>query len=202
VRRAQLGWHLYPTLPQRRAACFKGAIDAATSDLDQLARWSREFSGCNWSVVFCPSRIWGLDCDAPPYHQHDGITAHAALVKVRGPIPPWPQARTGSGGLLLIFRHAGEAIVGESGHPALGIYPRRGRQSQTPLPSRHHRIGRGCRWINVPWEVPSGLPRKHADPLPVRRLRDDLIRWNRVGPEVPGRAGPFGITKFVGCNGP
>src|SRR5947207_616237 len=86
-RVARLGWHLYPTSSRGRAACFEGASEAATNDLEQLARWSRHYSGCNWRVVCGPSGLWGLDCDVPPIHEHDGISALAALVKVHGPLP-------------------------------------------------------------------------------------------------------------------
>lgn len=133
-RVALLGWHLYPTSMRTKAACLRGATDAATCDLDQIERWSREFPGCNWRVVFGPSGLWGLDCDVPPGHAHDGIANLNALVKLHGPLPARPQARSGGGGLALFFRNDGEPIIGEAGHPALGIDPRRGRQSQTIPP--------------------------------------------------------------------
>jgi len=153
-RVALRGWHLYPASSRGKAGCIKNATDLATCDLDQLARWMREFPGCNWRVVFGPSRLWGLDCDVPPGHAHDGIANLAALVKLHGPLPPRPQARSGGGGLAVFFRHDGEPIIGEAGYPAAGIDPRRGRQSQTIPPSRHWRTGRQYRWITPPWEIP------------------------------------------------
>ena len=182
-RVALLGWHLYPTSMRTKAACLRGATDAATCDLDQIERWSREFRGCNWRVVFGPSGLWGLDCDVPPGHANDGIANLNALVKLHGPLPARPQARSGGGGLALFFRHDGEPIIGEAGHPALGIDPRRGRQSQTIPPSRHHRTGQPYRWLGAPWEInaplaPAWLLRLVAPPTPPpisdqpRRLRD------------------------------
>jgi hypothetical protein len=170
-RVALLGWHLYPTRVQTRAACFKSATDAATCDLDQIERWSREFRGCNWRVVFGPSSLWGLDCDVPPGHAHDGIANLNALVKVHGPLPARPQARSGGGGLVLFFRHDGAPIIGQAGHPAPGIDPRRGRQSQTIPPSCHHRTGQPYRWLIAPWEIdapiaPPWLLRLVAPPAP------------------------------------
>jgi len=152
-RVALLGWHVYPVSARGRRGCIKRITDLATCDLDQLERWSREFPGCNWAVLFGASKLWGLDCDVPPGHAHDGITNLANLVRVHGPLPNRPQARSGGGGLALFFRHDGEAIVGETGHPAPGIDPRRGRQSQTIPPSRHWRTGCPYRWIVAPWEV-------------------------------------------------
>jgi hypothetical protein len=153
-RVALIGWRIYPASNRGRAACITGPGVAATCDLDKLESWAREFPGCNWRVVFGPSGLWGLDCDVPPGHAHDGIANLNALVKLHGPLPARPQARSGGGGLALFFRHDGEPIIGEAGHPAPGIDPRRGRQSQTIPPSRHHHTGRHYRWITPPWELP------------------------------------------------
>lgn len=152
-RVALLGWHLYPASRHSKAACIKNGTDLATCDFGQLESWSREFPACNWRVVFGPSGLWGLDCDVPPGHAHDGIANLSALVRVHGPLPPRPQARSGGGGLALYFRHDGEPIIGGAGHPAAGIDPRRGRQSQTVPPSRHWRTGEPYRWITPPWEI-------------------------------------------------
>lgn len=152
-RVALLGWHLYPASARSKAACIKNPTWGATADLDQIARWSHAFPRCNWRVVFGPSRLWGLDCDVPPGHAHDGVAGLKALVAVHGPLPPRPTARSGGGGLGLFFRHDGERIIGEGGHPAPGIDPRRGQQSQTIPPSIHHRTKAPYRWLVAPWEV-------------------------------------------------
>lgn len=152
-RVALLGWRLYPASNRSKAGCFKGATDAATCDLNQLARWSREYPRANWRVVMQGSGIWALDHDVPPGHAHDGIANMAELTKVHGPLPPRPTARSGGGGLIVFFRHTDERIIGESGHPALGIDPRRGRQSQTIPPSIHIASHRPYRWITPPWEL-------------------------------------------------
>lgn len=113
-----------------------------------------EYPRCNWRVVFGPSRIWGLDLDVPSAtHAYDGIASLVELVKVHGPIPPRPQARSGGGGLGLFFAHTGERIVGDSNKPADGIDPRRGAQTQTIPPSIHIVTRRPYRWLVPPWEV-------------------------------------------------
>lgn len=150
---ALLGWHLYPSSSTSKAGCFKNATNLASCDLDVLAGWAKSYPRCNWRVVFGPSRIWGLDCDTPPLHAADGIAALASLVKVHGPLPPRPQARSGGGGLGLFFRHDGQRIVGDSGCPAPGIDPRRGRQSQTIPPSVHIVTRRPYTWLTPPWVV-------------------------------------------------
>lgn len=153
-RCALIGWRLYPASNRTRAACFKGATDAATYDLNQLARWSADYPNCNWRVVMTGSNIWGLDCDTPPIHAHDGVSALAQLVQTHGPLPPRPTVRSGGGGLAIFFDHkAGEKIIGDSGHPAPGIDPRRGRQSQTIPPSIHTATRRPYRWLVEPWQT-------------------------------------------------
>lgn len=151
---ALLGWHVYPASRHSRAACFEGAHLRATADLNTIARWSKEYPRCNWKVVFGPSGLWGLDLDVPSAtHKYDGIANLAALVRLHGPIPPRPQARSGGGGLGVFFRHVGERIRGEGNQPAPGIDPRRGAQTQTIPPSIHVVTKRPYRWLVPPWEV-------------------------------------------------
>jgi hypothetical protein len=150
---ALLGWHVYPCSRTSKAGAFKGAHLRATYDLNQIARWSAEHPRCNWRVIFGPSGIWGLDCDVPPLHQDDGVAALAALVTTNRALPPRPTMRSGSGGIGIFFRHAGEKIAGKGGIPAPGIDPRRGMQSQTIPPSIHTVTRRPYRWIVPPWQV-------------------------------------------------
>ena len=158
-RLALLGWRLHPSSRSSRAACFTDAVSAATSDLDQLARWSRQFPCCNWRVVMEGSGIWALDVDAPgPDHAADGITALAVLVAEHGPIAERPMTRSGGGGFALFFRHQGEPISGKTGTPVAGLDPRRGRLSVTIPPSIHHRTKLPYRWIVPPWELSPPAP--------------------------------------------
>ena len=153
-RVALLGWHLYPASTHTKAACFKSATDAATYDLDQLAKWSQEYPHCNWRVVVGPSKLWALDIDAPgPDHAADGIAAIRALIAANAPLPPKPTTRSGGGGSAIFFRHNGEPIAGKTGTPAPGIDPRRGRLSITIPPSIHIRSRRPYRWLVAPWDV-------------------------------------------------
>lgn len=153
-RVAAMGWHLYPSVVGGKAASFPGASDAATCDVEILREWEAEFNHPNWRVVFGPSNLIGLDLDVPPGHSHDGVAALAALAERNGGIPPRPTARSGGGGLGLFWRAPAVPIRGDTGHPAPGCDPRRGRQSQTIPPSRHWRTGAPYRWIIAPWDVP------------------------------------------------
>lgn len=150
---ALLGWRVYPACRSSKAGCFKGATDAASSDLGQIEAWCQEYHSCNWRVVMEGSGIWGLDLDTPPGHAHDGIGAFNVLVKSHGHLPTRPMLRSGGGGLAIFFRDDGHPISGASGVPRPGIDPRRGRQSQTIPPSRHHATGQPYRWLVKPWEV-------------------------------------------------
>lgn len=151
-RVALLGWALYPQSSRSRAACFEGATDAATADLDQLEAWSEQYPNCNWRVVCGPSLVWCLDLDRPPLHAHDGVGAFTELARKNG-VPPRPTMRSGGGGLAIFFRHTEEMIIGESGHPALGCDPLRGRQSHTIPPSIHPDTKQPYVWAVPPWKV-------------------------------------------------
>ena len=177
-RLALLGWRLHPAVNREgsRAACFKEATDASTSDLDQLERWSHQYPDCNWRVVMEGSGIWALDLDV---HEggENGIHALHALVNRHGDIPPRPTIRSGGGGLALFFSHRGEPITGKTQTPAPGIDPRRGRLTVTVPPSQHHRTRDRYRWIVAPWDVsPPPAPQWLLDavrppPEPVSQLR-------------------------------
>lgn len=168
---ALIGWHVYPCSRVSKAGAFKGAHLHATCDLNQLARWSKEYRSCNWRVVFGPSQIWGLDCDVPPLHKDDGVGNLAALIADHGSMPVRPTMRSGGGGIGIFFRHDGEKIIGEGGHPASGIDPRRGAQSQTIPPSIHTVTRKPYRWLVRPWQVnPPTAPAwllKLVEPPPV-----------------------------------
>lgn len=171
-RIALIGWHVFPGSSRTRAACFKGASEQASCDLDVLEQWSAEYPRCSWRLRMGQSGIWGLDLDVPsPWHAHDGVEAFKRLVDGR-PIPPRPMLRSGGGGLALFFAYTGGKIRGDSGRVAAGIDPRRGPQSQTIPPSAHYRNAVPYRWIVPPWEVP---------PPPAPEWLFDLFRE----PELP-----------------
>lgn len=153
-RVALLGWAVFPASQYSRASCFKGAHDAATHDLDTIETWCRDFHGCNWSVAFGLSHLWGLDIDAAgPTHAADGVSAFRDFAIAHGGLPRCPTTRSGGGGYAVFFKHAGEPIIGKSGHPAPGIDPRRGRQSVTIPPSIHVDTKRPYVWLRAPWDI-------------------------------------------------
>lgn len=186
-RLALLGWRLHPASQYSRAACIKDAAALATCDLDQLDAWSREFPRCNWRVVMGGSGIWAIDIDVPgPDHSANGIAEMARLVAIHGPLPPGPRVRTGGGGCALIFRDAGDPIIGKTGHPGPGLDPRRGRLTITLPPSIHTTTKRPYVWLTPPWEInPPVAPRWLLDavkppPEPVCRAPTPLREGDKA----------------------
>ena len=152
-RVALLGWHVYPMSRTAKCGCFKGAHEAATTDLDVIEGWAKLYPACNWRVVMGPSGLFGLDVDRPGTHKADGFAALQALLAVHGPLPPRPMTRTGgSGGAALFFRHEGEELRGEGGVPAPGLDPHRGAQAIVIPPSRHPITGGAYTWHFAPWD--------------------------------------------------
>ncbi|MDQ1077988.1 bifunctional DNA primase/polymerase [Pseudoroseomonas cervicalis] len=151
-RLALLGWRMVP-VSRNRAGFWKGYVDSATSDLDQLAEWGAKFPGCNWVVIPEGSGVWALDVDVPPKHE-DGVAALRALCERHGQLPPRPHGRSGSGGHLLIFKATPEAatLSCASGYVAKGLDAKARRNSFTIAPSRNG-DGLPYRWTVPPWEV-------------------------------------------------
>lgn len=159
-RVALIGWAVYPCSRTSKAGCFAGAAAAASTDLDQIERWARDYPGCNWRVVCGRSKVFALDVDKPGTHTADGFAALAGLVEQHGALPPRPMTRTGgSAGAALFFAHHGEPLRGKSGVPAPGLDPHRGNQAVVIPPSRHPVTGGAYTWRVPPWEVaPPPIP--------------------------------------------
>lgn len=150
-RLALLGWNMVPATA-RKKGMFKGYLDAATCDLDQLAAWSREYPRACWKVRPEGSGVWFLDVDVPgAAHDNDGVAALRALCDLHGPLPPRPHGRSPSGGHLLVFRDTGAPIRRGSGVPAPGLDTLHGRLCPMVAPS--WRGGGAYRWVVAPWDL-------------------------------------------------
>jgi len=180
-RLALLGWRLVPATASKKGM-FRGYLDVATHDLDQIAAWAREYPGCCWKAVPHGSGVWFLDVDVPGVaHQHDGAEALRALCDLHGPLPPRPHGRSPSGGHLLVFRDTGAPIRRGSGIPAPGLDTMHHRVCPMVPPSV--RGGGAYRWIVAPWDLapppaPDWLsallaPPQRPAPIARRRAPDD-----------------------------
>lgn len=178
---ALLGWRMYPASRHSKAACFKGATDLATTDLDTLEMWHRQYGPCNWRVVMSGSGIWALDVDRPSAdHAADGFKVMRRWVEQHGPLPECPRTRSGGGGAALIFRDAGHPICRRTGYPKPGLDPRHGRLTITVPPSIHLTTRAAYRWDRAPWDcslpvAPDWLldavkPPPEAAPMVVHRV--------------------------------
>jgi hypothetical protein len=176
-RVALLDWKLYPMCSTSKAGAFKGASDAATSDLATLEQLTAQYPGCGWRVKCGPSGLFILDVDRPGTHHADGFSALAGLVAKHGPLPERPMTKTGgSGGAALFFKHEGQHLRGQSGCPAPGLDPHRGSQAIVIPPSRHPVTGGAYTWRVAPWEVaPPPIPKwlaKMLTPPPEPKTRE------------------------------
>ncbi|WP_395371167.1 hypothetical protein [Komagataeibacter diospyri] len=50
VSRGPHGWHVLPMHTRSCAACFRGAVDHATCNLDTIVHWAARWPGCGWWV--------------------------------------------------------------------------------------------------------------------------------------------------------
>lgn len=171
-RLALLGWHLVPAT-QSKKGMFRGYIDAATHDLNQLEAWSAEYPGCCWKARPQGSGIWLLDVDVPgAEHSQDGVAALRSLCDLHGPLPARPIGRSPSGGYLLVFKDTGVAMTRGEGKPAPGLDTLHHRLCAMIAPSR--RKGGAYRWVIAPWELapppaPEWLLKLLAPPPPPPR---------------------------------
>jgi hypothetical protein len=151
-RIALLGWRCAPATRTKKGM-FRGYLDQATADLEQLGRWSHQYPGCCWKVIPAGSGVFGLDVDIPGAdHAADGVAVLRDLCALHGPLPPRPHGRSGSGGHLMVFRDDGHPIAAGSAKPAPGLDTCAGRNAFTVSPSRNKR-NQPYRWTVAPWEV-------------------------------------------------
>lgn len=190
-RIALLGWRCVPASRSKKGL-WKGYIDDATSDLEQLEQWASKNPGCCWKVIPQGSGVWALDVDrVGPEHANDGIAALKELVSENGDIPDRPHGRSAGGGHLLVFKDAGHPIRTKSGHPRPGLDPRAGRCAFTVSPSRT--ASGSYRWVVAPWELnpppaPDWLLKLVAPPLEPTRPRIPAIATTDRARRALGRA--------------
>jgi putative DNA primase/helicase len=81
----------------------KGWQELATSDLEQLRAWWRQWPGTNYGIACGQSAIFVLDVDP----RHDGDDTLANLEREHGQPPDTWRFLTGGGGQHIVFRDPG-----------------------------------------------------------------------------------------------
>jgi putative DNA primase/helicase len=139
-----------------------GGYKSGTTDPTIIRRWWQTYPLANIGIV-CgqPSGIWVLDIDG-----HEGINTLEQYETTHGPLPETITARTGSGGLHLIWKWNDGQILRTRirAHPGIDI--KAGGGHIVAPPSRH---ANGRRYQ---WETP---PAHGGDNLVY--APDQLVRW-------------------------
>lgn len=92
------GFKLFPLMPKEKKPFFKGYRDLATTDLNQLIKWSVQYPGCNWGLMCDRSGLVAVDIDKT------GIDKWKELVQKYGE-PKTLKQKSGSGiGFHYVFK--------------------------------------------------------------------------------------------------
>lgn len=142
----RLGWPVFPlhgkvpAIPRGRGG--RGCHDA-TTDLQMIAAWWREFPHANVGIATgAPSGFWVLDVDP----RHGGDASLAELEQQYGPLPETVEQITGSDGRHLLFRDIPERPVRNHAGIRPGLDSRGTGGYVVAAPSLHPATGRAYAW--------------------------------------------------------
>jgi hypothetical protein len=91
---SDLGWYLFPLLPRSKAPATANGFKDATND---YVWWKAQSPESNWGLSTGPSRIIAVDLDL-----HKGGSLEA-VESFTGALPETARAKTGGGGMHLLF---------------------------------------------------------------------------------------------------
>jgi Bifunctional DNA primase/polymerase, N-terminal len=128
----QKGWNIFPLIHRSRFASEQPLISQATSSINQIEQWQRQYPDCGWAVATGPhSRIFVLECS-----RDLGVHTFSTQYREELPFEDALQMRSPDG-IVLFFRWP------DSGFPtcrseliAPGIHFRRTR-SYVVIPSEN-----------------------------------------------------------------
>lgn len=102
-RYAVHGWHVFPTVPNKRVPMIEKWPQRATTDLVQIEQWwTKQFPSAGIGIATgTKSGVWVLDIDMKD--GKDGLESLAKLEAKHGQLPPTLTAKTPSGGYHLFF---------------------------------------------------------------------------------------------------
>src|SRR5271157_67749 len=150
----RLGLRVIPLHDQRKEPRLKKWTKKATTDASLVRDWFERWSGSNLGIVSGKGLVV-LDVDP----KNGGTESLAHLIATHGPLPPTPEARTGSGGTHYFFSvDQGIAVANRAGfQPGLDI---RGDGGYVVAPpSVHPSTGAEYEWVRHPDQGIAPIPR-------------------------------------------
>ncbi len=136
---ARRSWRIFPVQPQGKRPLVKGWPQSATTCLDRLESWARQFPGCKWGVTTgLASGIFILDSDGEA-----GEDALRSFALKGWHLPDTLRVHTGRGRHLYFSYPVGRGIRCSAGKLAVGLDVR-GNGGFAVLPPSIH--GNGSRY--------------------------------------------------------
>jgi hypothetical protein len=145
---ARHGWRVFPVVPRKKLPLVKGWPQLSTTDLEQIARWWRQWPEANIGLATGP--VYVIDVDQ---HGTDGEIALAKAERRLGKLPASVEQRTGSGGRQLFFSwdHPIIELRNKAGAGGIGDgVDTRGTGGFVVLPPSVHPCGEQYRWTSPP----------------------------------------------------
>ncbi|MBI5445867.1 MAG: bifunctional DNA primase/polymerase [Deltaproteobacteria bacterium] len=141
---AGAGIPVFPCRPNgKEPLTGRGFLDAST-DPEQIRAWWQRWPDANIGIpTGDPSGWLVVDLDRKP--GADGVAELQRLQEQNGPIPHTACARTGGGGLHLIFRHPGGIRSRTGVRPGIDV---RGDGGYIVAPPSVHASGRRYEWVH------------------------------------------------------
>jgi putative DNA primase/helicase len=193
----QMGWPIFPVYeinPLGVCSCRSGAdcanpgkhprtfhgLKDATTDVNQVSLWDNQFPTANWGLsTGSPSGVGVIDIDTK-----DGVSGYESFERYEedhGFLPPTMQAKTGGGGLHLLFQiPQGARVPSRVGWmPGVDI---RGDGGYIVLPPGNHKSGERYEWVQ--WRALAEMP---------QYVIDDILK----GVEGGGKKDLRPISEFV-----
>jgi len=172
IRYAELGYPVFPCMPDGKAPCTRRGFHDATTDEATIRRWWTDNPRANIGMPTGPaSGLIVIDIDP----RNGGEEGLADLLAQHGPLPETAEALTGSGGRHLFFRHPGGYVRCTQGKIAPGV-DIKGDGGYVVLPPSVHPNG-----STYAWELSSEIGK--VSPVACPRWLVDLIRQG--GRETP-----------------
>lgn len=142
-----MNWALFPCSNTSKAPLTPHGFKDATTNIEQLLSWYRQFPGCAWGTPTSAER--GV-MDSDP--RNGGDVTLADLIAKHGPLPPTPRVRTGGDGFHDWLRFPPGT---RSGVIARGL-DRKAEGGYVIVPPSKIYIpeheGRSYLWVVRPWE--------------------------------------------------